>query len=67
MRLFQFRNIHTLNMKFTTYIGCKEKYKHENYFIHTKVCKETTNQIGGIFFFVIFYRFNKQEELVSNN
>ena len=66
MRLFQFHNTHTPNMKFTTYIGCKEKCKHENYFIHTKVCKETTNRIGRVFIFAIFCRFNKQKMLVNN-
>ena len=54
-------------MKFNTCIGCKEKRKHENYFIHTKVCKETTNRIDRIFVFAIFCRFNKQNKLVNNN
>ena len=44
----------------------KKKYKHENYFIHTKMRKETINRIGKTFFFAIFCRFNKQNKLVNN-
>ena len=43
-----------------------KKCKHKNYFIHTKVRKETTSQIGKVFFFAILCRFNKQKMLVNN-
>ena len=45
--------------------GCK-KHKHEDYSFHTKIRKETTNQIGRTFFFAIFCEFNKQNKLVDN-
>ena len=44
--------------------GCK-KHKHEDYSIHTKKHKETTNRIGKTFFFAIFCGFNKQNKLVK--
>ena len=40
------------------------KHKHENCRIHTKIRNETTNRVCRTFFFVIFYRFNKQNRLV---
>ena len=45
--------------------GYKKKHKHKNYFIHIKIHKETTNQVGRTFFFAIFYWFNKQDRLVK--
>ena len=52
-------------MKFNTCMDVKNK--HENYFMHTKIRKETTNRVGRTFFFVISCYFNKQNELVNNN
>ena len=68
MRLFQFHNIHTQNMKFTTYIECKEKCKHENYFIHTKIRKNNELSLYRTFFFLLFsVDSSKQNKLVNNN
>ena len=53
-------------MEFNACIGCKEKCKHENYFLHTKVCKEATNRNDRVSF-LLFSVDNKQKELVNNN
>ena len=46
---------HTQNMKFNTCMDAKKKkHKHENYSMHTKIRKETTNQVGETFFFCYF-------------
>ena len=44
---------YTQDIKFNTCMDV-EKHKHENYSIHTKIRKETTNRIGRTFFFCYF-------------
>ena len=62
MRLFQFHNIHTQNMKFN--ICMDEKHKHEDLLYLYQNTK--TNKLTRSNFCIFFANFNKQDMLANN-